>query len=67
MTKHSRLPLVLALLLTALAALVITACGGDDDEGGVEGPDPATITPASAPLYFEAVVKPEGDTKENLE
>ena len=65
MQMPRKLPLVLALLLTALAALVLSACGGDDDP--VDGPDPATIAPATAPLYFEAVVKPEGETKENLD
>jgi hypothetical protein len=61
-----RYPLVLVLLLTALAALVVSACGGDDDEAA-DGPDPASVAPASAPLYFEAAIKPEGETKENLD
>lgn len=66
MRKLYRPHTVLALLLTALAALVISACGGDDDDAS-DGPDPASIAPASAPIYFGATIKPEGETKEDLE
>ncbi len=31
------------------------------------GPDPATVTPADAPLFAEGVVRPEGDQKEALD
>jgi hypothetical protein len=53
------LPLLIALL---------AGCGGDD--GGPSapaGPDPATVTPADAPLFASGVVRPEGDRKEALE
>jgi hypothetical protein len=47
---------------------VLAGCGGDG-EGPAEpaGPDPATVTPADAPLFAEAVVRPEGDRKEALD
>ncbi len=55
------------LLLTALiAAVTLAACGGDDSSDSSSGPDPATIAPAATPIYFEATIKPEGDTKDNL-
>jgi hypothetical protein len=53
--------------LSLLVALV-AGCGGDD--GGPSapaGPDPATVTPADAPLFASGVVRPEGDRKEALE
>jgi hypothetical protein len=54
------------LLLTALiAAVTLAACGGDDEDTS-SGPDPATVAPATAPIYFEATIKPEGDAKDNL-
>lgn len=55
----------LLLLFAVLAALALAACG-DDDSGGTEGPDPATVTPADAPLYFDAVIRPEGDQKDGI-
>lgn len=55
------------LLIAALAALTLAlaACGGDD-EGG-EGPDPATLAPADAPIYLEATVRPEGELRERFD
>ena len=56
-----RLRLPFLALLTALA-LVLAACGDDDStDVGDLGPDPATVAPADAPVYAEAVVRPEGD------
>ena len=46
-------------LLAALAA----GCGGGDDEGD----GPASLVPADAPVYFEAVVRPEGEAAESAE
>lgn len=58
-----------AALLAVLSALVLllAACGGDDSEGsGDLGPDPATMTPADAPIYMEAVVKPSGSMSDDF-
>ncbi len=53
----------------AILATFFVACGGDDeaDEIADLGPDPATMVPADAPFYIEAVVRPEGDQATNLE
>lgn len=64
MKGRSARPISLALALVAL----LTGCGGDG--GGPSapaGPDPATVTPADAPLFGAGVVRPEGDRKEALE
>src|SRR5687767_13804241 len=50
-------------LLACLPALVLTACGGD---GAASGDDPAALAPANVPIYFEAVVRPEGDLREDF-
>lgn len=53
-----------ALLGAALAlALPLAACGSDST--GDAGPDPATAVPASAAVYVEATVRPEGDLRED--
>jgi hypothetical protein len=52
-------------LFAVFAALAIVACGEGAGAGDL-GPDPATVTPADAPLYAEAVVRPEGDQKDDL-
>jgi hypothetical protein len=60
----------LALAIAACAALLAAGCGGGGGGGGTgafTGPDPATLTPADAPLFAEAVVRPEGDQKEALQ
>lgn len=55
------------ILFAVLAALALAACGSDAGSGdGDLGPDPATVTPGDAPLYAEAVVRPEGDQKDDL-
>ena len=62
-----RLTRSIAVALLPLVA-VLAGCGGDG--GGSSppaGPDPATVTPAGAPLFAEGVVRPEGDRKEALE
>jgi Protein of unknown function (DUF3352) len=49
----------------AAATIAVTAgCGGDEEP---PGPDPAAVTPAGAPLYGEAVVRPEGDQRDAAE
>jgi hypothetical protein len=51
----------------ALAAVpVATGCGESGGSGNAGG-DPASVVPASAPLYGEAVVKPEGDQRTRVE
>lgn len=55
------------ILLVFLAALALAACGGEDGPAGTDGPNPATLTPPEAPIYFEAAVQPEGDLRENVD
>ena len=55
----------------ALAAVAMAGCGGDEEGSGGSaagtGADPAQAMPADAPMYFEAVVRPEGEQGENAE
>ncbi|HEY7150399.1 MAG TPA: DUF3352 domain-containing protein [Solirubrobacterales bacterium] len=57
-----------AFAFAAAAAALLTGCGGG---GGTTtsftGPDPATVAPADAPLFAEAVVRPAGDQKDALD
>jgi hypothetical protein len=52
--------LLAALILTALAG-VISGCGSSRSPG--TNADPASVIPASAPLYANAIVRPEGSLK----
>ncbi len=53
------------LALAAGAAALVAGCGGGGGTtASFTGPDPATLTPAGAPLFAEAVVRPEGDQKQ---
>lgn len=58
--------LLRAALLAALSALVLflAACGDDDSID--LGPDPATMAPADVPIYFEAIVKPDGSLRDDV-
>jgi hypothetical protein len=57
-----------ALATAACAGLLLIGCGGGGrTTASFTGPDPATLTPASAPLFAEAVVRPEGDQKDALD
>ncbi len=47
----------------ALLAIALGGCGSSSPSG--TSASPATVTPASAPLYIEAVVQPEGSLKTN--
>jgi hypothetical protein len=49
----------------AAAALALPACGGGG--GGVSSDDPASLAPASAPLYVQATLRPKGKLKSNVE
>ncbi|HET8976154.1 MAG TPA: DUF3352 domain-containing protein [Solirubrobacterales bacterium] len=52
-------------LLAALAtAILVAGCGGDD-EGADTGA--ASIVPASAPVYLDALIKPGGAAKEDAD
>jgi Protein of unknown function (DUF3352) len=56
----------LALLVTLL--LLLAGCGGSDSTpaSSAEGPDPATLAPAGAAAYGEAVVGPSGEMKDDV-
>lgn len=48
----------------AALALGLSACGGDAGSGAGGDADPASFVPANAPIYVEAVVRPEGEQRE---
>lgn len=50
-------------LLALPALLLIAACGGS---GGAADADPAKAVPSGTALYFEGVVRPEGDQREDV-
>ncbi|HEX7292763.1 MAG TPA: DUF3352 domain-containing protein [Conexibacter sp.] len=63
--RGARIAAPLVLLLTLL--LVAPGCGGEDSSSSnAAGPDPATVAPASAALYGEAVVRPSGEQKDEV-
>jgi Protein of unknown function (DUF3352) len=65
MRSPRKLPvLVLAALGAALIALLVAGCGGSSSSGG--GGDPATLAPASAPVYLEANLAPDSGESEAL-
>jgi hypothetical protein len=51
------------LLIALAAALLSVAIGGCGSSPSGTSASPATVTPASAPLYIDAVVTPEGTLK----
>jgi hypothetical protein len=57
--RAARFAAVLLLVLAGAAG-----CGGGAGSGS-GGPDPATTVPANAGIYFEAVVRPGGDVKDD--
>jgi Protein of unknown function (DUF3352) len=61
--KTTRL-LVMALLL-ALCGAFAAGCGSSSGSGGTD--DPAALIPAGAPVYAEAVVRPDGKVRSDLE
>jgi Protein of unknown function (DUF3352) len=50
------------LACAVLTAAAVAGCGGGDDGGDVDV-GPAAAAPASAPIYIEATVKPEGSAE----
>jgi hypothetical protein len=52
---------LLALAASAIALLALTSCGSSSPSG--TSASPATVVPASAPLYLDAVVQPTGGLK----
>src|SRR6478672_8714047 len=52
------------LSLFAVLALVFAGCGAGAGAGA--NADPAEVLPAGAPLYLEAVVRPDGDQADHL-
>lgn len=61
-----KLRLVLPALIAALLALFVAGCGGGDDEGSGSG-DPASVAPATAPIFIGFTLQPEGETKQNID
>jgi hypothetical protein len=54
------------LFLALVAAVVMAGCGGEGS-GADAGADPASVMPASALIYFEGVVRPEGEQRDKVE
>ncbi len=50
-------------MLAGVVALLATAIAGCGSSPSGTSESPATVTPASAPLYIDAVVRPEGSLK----
>ncbi|HEX8102823.1 MAG TPA: DUF3352 domain-containing protein [Solirubrobacteraceae bacterium] len=50
-------------VLASAAAVLLAGCGGGAAAGDA---DPATIMPATAAVYLEGVVRPEGDQREDV-
>jgi hypothetical protein len=59
--RGPRSPLALTALAASALALVFAGCGSSSSPPL----DPATVVPASAPLYVSAVVQPSGSLKSN--
>jgi hypothetical protein len=63
--RSVKLRLVLPVFLAAVVALLVAGCGSSSDSSS--GADPATVVPASAPIFIDFTVHPEGATKTNIE
>ena len=61
-----KLRLVLPVLLAAVVALLVAGCGGGGSDSS-SGADPASVMPTGAPVYLDFTVRPEGETKTNIE
>ncbi|HET7418520.1 MAG TPA: DUF3352 domain-containing protein [Solirubrobacterales bacterium] len=62
-----KLRLVLPAVLAALVALFVVGCGGGSDGSSGSGTDPAAVMPAGAPVFIDFTIRPEGETKQNIE
>src|SRR5262245_26065245 len=51
------------LIFCLLVLASVAGCGGGGAASG--GPDPATAMPPNAGIYVEAVVRPQGDARDN--
>lgn len=60
-----KLRLVLPVLV-ALTALLVVGCGGGGDSGS-SGTDPASVAPSEVPVFIDFTVRPEGETKQQIE
>ncbi len=57
-----------AALLSGLVLLPLAGCGSDEGGSGASGSDRlARLVPATAPFYFEATIRPDGDQKSDLD
>ncbi len=70
MLRRSPTGLGMLALVALLAALVLAGCGSSGSGNGsttaAPGPDPATVAPASAAVYAEAVVRPGGEVADGV-
>jgi hypothetical protein len=66
MPRSVKLRPVLPALLVALA-LFAAGCGGGSDDSSGGGTDPASVAPPTAPVFIDLTVRPEGETKANIE
>jgi hypothetical protein len=66
MPASVKLRLVLPALLAAVAALFVVGCGGSSDDSS-GGADPANVAPTQSPIFIGFTVRPEGETKENID
>ena len=62
--RPAPLPALAALAITAALAVAGCGSGGSSSDGGA---NPAGVVPATAPLYIEATIRPEGDQKTAIE
>ena len=65
MPASVKLRLAFPALLAALAALFVAGCGGGSDDSG--STDAAALAPPQAPIFIDFTVRPEGETKQNIE
>jgi len=56
-----------SLFLLLLLVLVAAGCGTDDGASSASDADPAAAAPASAPVYAEITVRPDGDVRTDAE